>query len=162
MFLAARRLMRLYGFTGAPRVGAVLGVMQYRFGGRTRRRCLRDLATLQSRAPDDPLVEWQLRQAYQLYPVATLEVLAMMERKVDVAILQARCRIDGLPVLAAARQGKGAILLITHSGNSLLLAVLLAQAAVPMTVVYRRPTAGMEVTSNSARAVAGSSPRAAA
>jgi KDO2-lipid IV(A) lauroyltransferase len=51
--------------------------------------------------------------------------------------MKARCRVDGVPLLEEALTGRGAILLATHSGNSLLLAAQLADAGWPVTVVYR-------------------------
>jgi KDO2-lipid IV(A) lauroyltransferase len=61
----------------------------------------------------------------------------MVDRKLDPSLLRARCQVDGIEHLQAARQGRGAILLATHSGNSLLLAAQLADAGLPVTVVYR-------------------------
>ncbi len=52
--------------------------------------------------------------------------------------LRARCEVEGLENLTAARTGRGAILLATHSGNSLLLAAQLADAGWPVTIVYRQ------------------------
>ncbi len=77
-------------------------------------------------------------RAYRVNTVALLEVLSMVDRKLDAARLQARCHVDGLEHLEAARNGRGAILLATHSGNSLLLAAQLAERGWPITVVYRR------------------------
>lgn len=137
LFLSVRTLVRCCSFAGVRQLGAALGAIQYCFGGRDRRRCLRDLALLQNRAPGDPLVVRQLQQAYRFYTVATLEVVAMLDRKLDAERLRTVCRIDGLPELEAARSG-GAILLATHSGNTLLAAAQLASAGWPVTVVYRQ------------------------
>ncbi|MET0280123.1 MAG: hypothetical protein ABW278_03225 [Steroidobacteraceae bacterium] len=40
----------------------------------------------------------------------------MLDRKVSIANLQSQFRVDGLQNLAAACQGRGAILIATHSG----------------------------------------------
>jgi lauroyl/myristoyl acyltransferase len=138
LFLFARTLMRAFGFSAARYVGRAVGAFQYLSQRRTRQRCLQDLAMLQNRSPDDPLVVRQLREAYRVYVTAVLEVLAMCDRKVDAKTLQRRCRIDGLPLLEAAMRSGGVILLVTHSGNSLLLAARLATEGWPMTVVYRQ------------------------
>jgi lauroyl/myristoyl acyltransferase len=139
LFLVARTFVRACGFTGGRRLGALLGEMQYRFGGGERRRCLHDLARLQNRSPNDRLVARQLRDSYRNYATATLQVIAMCDRKLAVERLQAECRIDGWSVLEQAREaGKGAILLATHSGNNLLLAALLGSSGWPITVVYRQ------------------------
>ena len=138
MFLSTRTLVRWLGFRGMRRLGALFGALQYRFGGADRRRCLRDLAQLQSLPPGDPLVERQLREAYRVNTVAVLEVMAMFDRKLDAATLASQCRIDGLERLEVARHGQGVLLLATHSGNALLFAAQLASAGWPVTVVYRR------------------------
>jgi lauroyl/myristoyl acyltransferase len=138
LFLTMRWLMRRCGFGGARRIGAVLGAAHYLFGAVERRRCLYDLALLQQREPGDPFVTQQLREAYRVNTIAVLEVLAMVDRKLDVAMLKTKCRLDGLSLLEAARSGRGAIVLATHSGNSLLLAVQLASEGWPITVVYRQ------------------------
>jgi lauroyl/myristoyl acyltransferase len=138
VFLASRTLVRLAGFEGTRRLGAVLGALQYRLGSADRRRCLHDLALLQNRSPGDPLVARQLREAYRVNTVAVLQVLAMFDRRVDSAVLESQCRIDGLAELEAARAGKGAILLATHSGNSLLLIARLASEGWPVTLLYRQ------------------------
>jgi KDO2-lipid IV(A) lauroyltransferase len=67
-----------------------------------------------------------------------LEVLSMVDRQLDAQRLQTHCREDGFEHHTAARQGRGAILLATHSGNSLLLAAQLADSGLPVTVVYRQ------------------------
>src|SRR5690606_36854308 len=114
-----------------------MGRLHYALGGRIRRACLEGIAALQGKTPDDPAVERTLREAYRVNTIAVLEVLSMVDRKLDPERLRARCRVDGLENLHAARQGRGAILLATHSGNSLLLAAQLADSGVPVTVVYR-------------------------
>ena len=137
LFLFARWLVRRSGFDGLRRLGAQMARLHYAFGGRIRRACLEGIAALQGRAADDPEVERTLREAYRVNTIAVLEVLSMVDRKLDAAHLHARCRVEGLENLHAARQGRGAILLATHSGNSLLLAAQLAESGVPVTVVYR-------------------------
>jgi lauroyl/myristoyl acyltransferase len=137
LFLSTRAVMRRTGFAGARRVGPLLGAMHYHIGATERRKCHRDLAVLQGRDAADPLIAQQLRQAYRINTMAMLEVLAMVDRKVDVAMLRTQCRVDGMSHLEIARQGRGAILLATHSGNSLLLPVQLASEGWSVTVVYR-------------------------
>lgn len=137
LFLLARWLVRRAGFDGIRRLGARLGRIHYLSSRTTRRRCLEGIAAALGRAPRDPVVVSTLREAYRVNTIAVLEVLSMVDRKLDSTRLAARCRVDGLERLAAARQGRGAILLATHSGNSLLLAAQIAEAGVPVTVVYR-------------------------
>jgi KDO2-lipid IV(A) lauroyltransferase len=115
----------------------LLGALHYRLDGRTRRSCLQDLAVLTGRKPGDPEVTRTLRNAYRVNTVALLEVLCMVDRKLAAPLLKSQCQVDGLPVLESALTGRGAILLATHSGNSLLLAAQLAEAGWPVTVVYR-------------------------
>ena len=104
-----------------------------------RERCLQDLARLQHRDPSDPLVAQQLLSSYCNYATATMQVLAMCDRRLDPDLLNRECRTDGLERLhAALKDARGAILLATHSGNSLLLAAQLASSGLPMTVVYRQ------------------------
>jgi KDO2-lipid IV(A) lauroyltransferase len=137
LFLGARWLVRRAGFDGLRQLGGRLGRLHYALDRRTRRACLAGIAALQGRRMDDPAVTRTLREAYRVNTIAVLEVLSMVDDKLDAARLAARCRVDGLDNLAAARQGRGAILLATHSGNSLLLAAQLAQGGCPVTVVYR-------------------------
>jgi KDO2-lipid IV(A) lauroyltransferase len=129
--------MRLGGFGAGRWVGALAGALHYQFGVTERRHCLQDLAQLLGRAPGDPQVASMLRTAYRVNTVALLEVLSMVDRKLDAATLAASCKVDGLENLTGARTGRGAILLATHSGNSLLLAAQLATLGLPVTVVYR-------------------------
>lgn len=138
LFLAAHWLVRRTAFDRMRRLGAVLGRMHYALDRRTRRACLAGIAALQGRSADDPSVAATLREAYQVNTIAVLEVLSMMQHKLDVERLKSRCRVEGIEHLEAARQGRGAILLATHSGNSLLLAAQLADRGVPLTVVYRK------------------------
>jgi lauroyl/myristoyl acyltransferase len=137
-FLTMRWLLRRFGFDSARLFGTWLGRLQYHFDGETRRQCLAGIAAVQQRGVADAEVVRTLRSAYRVNMMAVLEVLSMVDRRLDASRLQARCRVDGLEHLEAARTGRGAILLATHSGNSLLLAAQLAQRGWPVTVVYRR------------------------
>jgi KDO2-lipid IV(A) lauroyltransferase len=136
-FLLVRQLLRLGGFRSARRLGPLLATVHYHLRATERRRCLQDLAQLQQRPVGDPMVLQQLREAYRVNTIAVLEVLAMVDRKQDLALLRQCCRVDGMATLEAAHIGRGAILLATHSGNSLLLAVQLASQGWPVTIVYR-------------------------
>ena len=129
--------MRLGGFGAARPLGAAMAALQYTFDATERRQCLHDLARLLAREAGDPQVEKMLREAYRVNTRAVLEVLSMVDRQLDAATLQSSCQVDGMQHLEQARKGRGAILLATHSGNSLLLAAQLAQRGVPVTVVYR-------------------------
>lgn len=139
MFLALRGLMRLVGFERARVLGLLLGELQFRLAWVTRRRCEHDLALLLGREPGDAGVHAQLRQAYHLNTAAVFEVLAMFHRRLDDAVIAARCRAQGLEHLQAALAGgRGAILLGSHSGNGVLLALQLARSGIPVSVVYRQ------------------------
>jgi lauroyl/myristoyl acyltransferase len=139
LFITARQLVRASGFRRLRPLGRFIGDLQYLFGGRTRRRCLADMAQLLQRSVDDPLVANHLRASYRTYAMAVLQVMAMCDRKLPLDLLSAECRTDGLEHLQAAlARGKGAILLAKHAGNSLLLPAQLASAGLPMTVVYRQ------------------------
>lgn len=137
LFLTARSLMRASGFGAAKHLGAWMGALHYLFGATERRACLHDLAVLLNRKPGDAQVERLLREAYRVNTVAVLEVLSMVDRQLDQKTLEASCRVEGLEHLEAARTGRGAILLATHSGNGLLMAAQLAGRGLPVTVVYR-------------------------
>lgn len=137
LFRAARWLMRRLGFGSARRVGPLLASLQYRLDAGLRRRCLADVATLLRREPGDREVARIVRNGYRVNTVAVLEVLSMVDRRLDAKSLQSKCRVDGLPLLESALAGRGVILLATHSGNGLLLAAQLADAGWPVTVVYR-------------------------
>jgi len=137
LFLSTRQALRMGGFAAARPLGAAMAFLHYTFGRTTRKQCLHDLARLMERSADDPEVKQTLREAYRVNTRAVLEVLSMVDRQLDAATLQSRCEVEGLHHLEAARTGRGTILLATHSGNSLLLAAQLAQAGVPVTVVYR-------------------------
>jgi KDO2-lipid IV(A) lauroyltransferase len=137
LFLGARWLLRRSGFAGARRLGSWLGALHYRLGRRTRRRCAAGLAALLGRDRADAVVAATLREAYRVNSIAVLEVLSMIDQQLDARQLRRSCRVDGMAHLEAARRGRGAILLATHSGNSLLLAAQLAATGWPISVVYR-------------------------
>ncbi len=136
MFLSILRIIRLGGFGIARRFGPWLGAVHFRIDRRTRQRCKLGLAALLGRQLADPSVATTLREAYRVNTVAVLEVLSMVDRRLDHARIQQSCRVDGIAHLEAARAGRGAILLANHSGNSLLLAAQLAAAGWPISVVY--------------------------
>src|SRR5690606_30651149 len=70
---------------------------------------------------------------------AVLEILAMLARRERDAVLATRLALEGTEHLRAAlAEGRGAILLGTHAGNGVLLAVRLAAEGWPMSVVYRQ------------------------
>jgi KDO2-lipid IV(A) lauroyltransferase len=137
VFLCMRWLMRRCGFDGARTVGLWFGALHYRFGAGTRQRCMAGLALLLGRDKADPEVASTLREAYRVNSIAVLEVLSMLDRRLAPEMLRQRCRVEGVAFLEAARAGRGAIMLATHSGNSLLLAAQLADAGWPVSVVYR-------------------------
>ncbi|MGQ0619021.1 MAG: lysophospholipid acyltransferase family protein [Panacagrimonas sp.] len=139
MFLAIRLLGRAAGFRRARLWGRLIGELQFRLGWRTAARCAGDMAQVLGRPAGDPVVKAQLRSAYHLNTAAVLEVLAMFDRHQDERMLAAHCEVQGLEhVQAALAGGRGAILLGTHSGNGLLLAVRLAGSGLPVSVVYRQ------------------------
>jgi len=68
-----------------------------------------------------------------------LEILAMFDRRQDERVLASRLVLEGTQHLQSAlTEGRGAILLGTHAGNGVLLAVLLAARGWPVSVVYRQ------------------------
>lgn len=138
LFLLARSLMRMGGFSAARPLGTAMGALHYLFGATDRRQCLKDLAPLMGLSQGDPRVERTLRNAYRVNTIAVLEVLSMVDRQLEAGRLASNCLVDGIEHLEQARTGRGAILLATHSGNSLLLAAQLATQGVPVTVVYRQ------------------------
>jgi KDO2-lipid IV(A) lauroyltransferase len=132
-----RWFMRRVGFGGARRFGDWVAAVHYHCGLRTRRRCIAGLAAWMGRERGDEVVGRTLREGYRVNTIAVLEVLSMVDRRLDAARIARSCRVDGLAHLEAARAGRGAILLATHSGNSLLLAAQLAAAGLPVSIVYR-------------------------
>jgi KDO2-lipid IV(A) lauroyltransferase len=137
-FLGMRWLLRRCGFGSARPLGTLFGALQYRFDAKLRRHCLEGLAALMGRKPADREVKRTLRSAYRVNTIAVLEVLSMVDTRLDARRLRERCQVEGLENLTAARGGRGAILLATHSGNSLLLAAQLADQGWPVTIVYRQ------------------------
>jgi len=137
LFLVMRQVLRFCGFDSARPIGAFLGAVHYWFGIRTRRNCLKGAAAVLGHKSVDAVVARTVRSGYRVNTMAVLEVLSMVDRKLDSRRLHERCVVEGLENLDAARTGRGAILLATHSGNSLLLAAQLADRGLPVTIVYR-------------------------
>ena len=145
MFLGVQMLLRQLAFDGAHRVGRTLGDLQYRFGGGLRRRMERDLARLLGRPEGDAAVRETLRESYRVNDAAVFEIMALMERRQDAALLAARCDIQGLDALrAATAPGRGAILLAAHMGNAALLPIRLAQEGWPVSVIYKQSRMGSD------------------
>ncbi len=138
LFLVMRWVLRRCGFDSARPLGTFLGAVQYRFVAKLRRRCLDGVAAVLGCTAADPAVSRIVRSAYRANTIAVLEALSMVDRKLDAPRLRERCHLDGIQHLHAARNGRGAILLATHSGNSLLLAAQLADSGWPVTIVYRQ------------------------
>ncbi len=138
LFLGMRWTLRRCGFDSARGFGTVFGALQYFFSTELRRRCLEGVAAVLGRKPGDPQVMRTVRSAFRANTIAVLEVLSMVDRKLDARRLRERCVVEGIENLTAARTGRGAILLATHSGNSLLLAAQLAEQGWPLTIVYRQ------------------------
>jgi KDO2-lipid IV(A) lauroyltransferase len=137
MFLTLRWLMRRTGFDGARHIGGWLGEVHFSFGNRIRRQCKEGLSAWMGLDIGDPWVSRTLREAYRVNTTAVLEVLSMVDRRLEPARLHQLCHVEGITQLLSARQGRGAILLATHSGNSLLLAAQLADLGWPVSIVYR-------------------------
>lgn len=139
MFLALRTAVRAVGFERARTVGEALGELQFRLAFRERHRCTRDLTQLLERPQGDPETRSRLRQAYRVNTGAILQVMAMFEREVPAETVLRDCALEGEAHLhAALAQGRGAIVMAAHMGNALLVAVRLAQAGLPVSVVYRQ------------------------
>jgi KDO2-lipid IV(A) lauroyltransferase len=138
IFLVLRWLLRCTGFGGARKLGAFFGALNYRLDGRTRRICLDGVAAVLKLGADDPRVCRTVRSAFRVNTIGVMEVLSMVDRKLDSQHLHRLCKVDGIENLHAARKGGGAILLATHSGNSLLMAAQLAEQGMPITIVYRQ------------------------
>ncbi|MEW6167316.1 MAG: lysophospholipid acyltransferase family protein [Pseudomonadota bacterium] len=137
-FLALRWLLRCAGFARARRLGSLFAELQFWLDRGNRLRQQQDMAAVLGRAPDDPQVAAQLRQAYRINSGAVFEIMAMMDRRQNAGMLAAHCRIEGLEELQAAlAHGRGAILLAAHMGNAALLAIRLADSGWPVSVVYR-------------------------
>ena len=139
LFVALRGLAGVCGLRHAPALGKLLGELEYRFAWRRRGRCARDMALALGRPVGDHGVAKQLRHAHHVYAQAVFEILAMFARRYEDRELASRVVVEGMEHLRSAlTEGRGAILLGTHSGNGALLAVTLAAAGLPMSVVYRR------------------------
>ena len=106
MFLSARSLLRVVGFERAGAAGRLLGELQYRLGGQGRRRMQAEMALALGRAADDPAVAPMLREAYRVNTAAVFEIMAMVDRRQDEAMLVARCELEGLEHLRAALAGR--------------------------------------------------------
>lgn len=137
-FLAARWIVRLVKFDASRPLGRFFGDWQYFLRIGLRRRCLADMAVVLKCDARDPQLGRTLRSAYRVNTISSLEVASMVDRKLDAGRVFDRCRVDGVDNLSAARAGRGAILLATHAGNSLLLLAQLAHQGWPITIVYRR------------------------
>ena len=138
MFLSVRSLSRVVGFARAGPVGQLVGELQFRLGGRSRRRMEAEMALALRRPADDAAVPPMLREAYRVNTAAVFEVMAMLDRKQDEAALLARSEVDGLEHLRAALAlGRGAILLAAHMGNAALLPLRLAASGWPVSVLYK-------------------------
>lgn len=138
VFLAARWLVRVFGFDRLRPLGRFFGDLQYSLQVFNRRRCKAHIAAVLGSDPASPQVARTLRSAYRVNTISALEVASMVDRRIDPVRLYARCKVDGLDNLAAARSGQGAILLATHACNSLLLLAQLADQGWPLTLVYRQ------------------------
>jgi len=138
MFVVGRTLVRGLRFERMRALGAFIGELRFRLGFVARQRMVRELAMLQGLAADDPLAKRQMHEAYRINDAAVLEVLKMLDRRQDPAMLLARVEVDGVAVLQQALEaGRGAILLATHAGNGALLVIRLAAAGIPVSMVFR-------------------------
>jgi len=139
MFLAVRALCRMSGFHRCRALGKLMGEIEFRVASRTRERCARDMAFALGCPGGAAEVMPQLRRAYHTGSWVMLEVLAMLDRRLDDGALAACCEIEGEERLhSALARGRGAILLGTHMGNGVAFAARLARAGVPISVVYRQ------------------------
>jgi lauroyl/myristoyl acyltransferase len=138
LFRCLRLAARWCGFRHAPAAGKLLGELEYRIAWRRSERCVHDMAFALGRPVGDPWVRAQLRRAHHANAQAVLEILALLERRHDDALLRERLVLDGEEHLrAATAAGRGAILLGNHAGNGVLLALWLASCGWPLSVVYR-------------------------
>ena len=67
-----------------------------------------EMALALGRAADDPAVGPMLREAYRVNTAAVFEIMAMVDRRQDEAMLVARCELQGLEHLRAALAGVAA------------------------------------------------------
>lgn len=138
VFVACLVLVRRIRFERVRTFGAWLGAVQFTLGFAARRRMVNELAALLGHRPDDPVVQAQMREAYRSNVAAALEMLKMLDRRQDEALLLSRVEVEGLGELETAlAPGRGAILLASHAGNGALLVLKLVAAGVPVSVVYR-------------------------
>ncbi len=138
VFVACLLLVRRIRFERVRTVGAWLGALQFSLGFSARRRMVHDLAALLGHRRDDPMVQALMREAYRSSVAAALEMLKMLDRRQDDALLLSRVEVEGLSELETAlAPGRGAILLASHAGNGALLVLRLVAAGVPVSVVYR-------------------------
>ncbi len=139
LFHSLRLLARAGGFARAAALGRLAGELEYRLAWRRRRRCLHDMALALGREPGDPWVAARLRRAHHVNGRAVLEILCLLDRRQDERALAPACEVEGLEHLhGALAGGRGAILLGAHMGNAVLLALRLAAAGLPVSVVYRQ------------------------
>lgn len=129
----------LGGFRGVQRLGDLAGRAHFHLRPFFRRDLERQLNRVFDRPPDDPWSRPILRHAYRVCDRAALEIAALFSRPWPDENLESLLEIDGLPRLdAALAQGNGVILMGAHMGNGILLAIRLARAGYPMTVVFRQ------------------------
>ena len=138
MFLGARSALRGVGFARAGALGRFLGELQYRLGGKARRRMQAEIALALGRPAEDPAVPPMLREACRVNTAAVLEIMAMLDRRQDEAMLVERAELEGLEHLRAAlAEGRGAIIMAAHMGNAALVPLCLANAGWPVSVLYK-------------------------
>jgi KDO2-lipid IV(A) lauroyltransferase len=138
MFLSVRGLLQIVGFARAGPLGQRVGELQFRLGGRSRRRMEAEMALALRRPADDVAVPPMLREAYRVNTAAVFEVVAMLDRRQEEVTLLARSEVDGLEYLSEAlAAGRGAILLAAHMGNAALLPLRLAGSGWPVSVLYK-------------------------
>lgn len=137
MFELCRVCVRHFSFKQVRSLGALLGELQFRVAGRSRRRMTNELGAVL--APGNATkAEEVLRQAFRLSNAAVLEILKALDRRQENHALMAQVEVDGLDnVRAAMSKGRGVILLGTHMGNTALLLLHLAERGFPVSVVHR-------------------------
>lgn len=137
MFLALRTLLRTAGFERAAPIGRLLGDLQFHLSWRQRRRMQQEMAAALGR-PNDAAVGSLLREAHRTNNAAVLQIMSLLDGRLDDTQIEASCQIDGLDHLREVMaRGRGAVLLATHMGNAVLPVLKLAQAGWPVSVVYR-------------------------
>ncbi len=139
MFATLLSLVRAVGFRRVRALGYLLGELEFRLTFLSRRRYVRELATILGRTANDPAVHEQMRHAYRINTAAVLEILAMVDRQQDESVLLPLIRVDGIEhVQAALAGGRGAILLGGHMGNGLLMGLRLVASGVPVSVIHAK------------------------